>query len=138
MKKFFLTVIILTIGVITFAQNEYQSQLYSLNDRLNSLEKLYLPKKAADDKFLLDKFDLIKDYHRLAEEAGLAAINKLLDKELSDLISTTTDIACSRLNFLEYYLVYDKNKELYKTNFERSKTIYLSLYLKVKALEKID
>ncbi len=61
MKKYFLTVVALTIGVITFAQNEYQSQLYSLNDRLNSLEKKYFPKKAPDDKFLLDKFDLIKD-----------------------------------------------------------------------------
>ena len=138
MKRYLLTILFLTIAIISFAQNEYQSQLYSLNDRLISLEKKYLLRKTADDKFHLDKFELIKDYHRLGEEAGLAGINKTLDAELSDLINSTAEIACNRLNFLEYYLVYDKNKELYKTNFDRSKTIYLSLYLKVKALEKID
>jgi hypothetical protein len=138
MKKAILTTFLLTVGIIAFAQNEYQAQLYSLNDRLISLEKKYLAKKIADDKFHLDKFELIKDYHRLGEEAGLAGINKTLDSELSDLISSTTEIACNRLNFLEYYLVYDKNKELYKINIDRSKTIYLSLYLKVKALEKIN
>lgn len=138
MRKYLLTIGILTTTIMCFAQNEYQSQLYSLNDKLNSFEKKYLLKKEADDAFLSDKLDLIKDLHRLGEEAEQAALNQSLDMELSDLISATTEIACNRLNFLEYYLHYDKNKELYKTNYDRSKAIYLSLYLKVKALEKTN
>lgn len=134
MKKNYLVICILILTMNCFAQDEYQSQLYSLNDRLNLLEKTYLLKKKVDNKFLSDKLDLIKDLHRLGEESELAGIDKKLNIELSDLLSIVTEIACNRLNFLENYLHY--KKELYKTNYDRSKVIYLSLYLKVKALEK--
>jgi hypothetical protein len=100
---------------------------------LNSFESKLLEKNKLDNSIAIEKLELIKDLHRLGEESVQAGINKTINSELSDLISLTTEIACNRLNMLEYYINY--KRDLYKINYERSKTIFLSLYLKVKALE---
>ncbi len=133
MKKQIFTISILLYSAICLSQNEYQSQLYSLTERLNTFEKKYVLKKKLDNSFGTEKLELIKDFHRLGEESMQAGMNKDISYELSDLIGITTEIACNRLNILEYYLNY--NNDLYKTNYARSKTIFLSFYLKVKALE---
>lgn len=134
MKKIFLTFFIFSIINTCFGQNEYQAQLYSLTDRLNAFEKKHLLRKVVDRDFLPDKLDLIKDLHRLGEEAATAGIENTLEAELGILINSSTEAACNRLNFLEYYLTY--KRDLYKLNYDRSKTIFLSLFLKVKSLEK--
>ena len=137
MKHYFtllLTIILSSIITLTFAQNEYQIQLYELTGRLNVLEKTYATTGLYSKVFLENKLDLTKDFHRLGEAAGEAVINQDLDKELGDLILTTSELAVLRLTFLEYYLHY--KKEMYKVNYDKSKAIFLSLFLRVKALEK--
>ncbi len=133
MKKQIFTVAILLYNIICFAQNEYQTQLYTLTEHLNSFEKKYLLKKKSDNSLGDEKFELIKDFHRLGEESMQAGIHKDISYELSDLISLTPEIACNRLNMIEYYVNY--NRDIYKLNYDRSKIIYLSFYLKIKVLE---
>ena len=117
----------------SIGQNAYQSQLYLLTKRLNDFEKINLTIRKADKSFLLKKLDLTKDFNRLGEEARMEAINSNLNSELADNIFMTTVSANSRLTFLESYFRY--RSELYFTNYQREKVIFLSLFLKVKALE---
>ena len=132
-----MTKTLLIIGILItnfcYSQNEYQSQLYLLNERINKFEKKYLALNEIDSHFGETKLDLIKDLHRLGEEASSAGIEKDINTELGQLISDTTEFGCMKLNLLESYLGY--HKEIYKENLNRTKTIFLSLYLKVKALE---
>ena len=133
MLKSFLSISILFFCITSFSQNEFQSQLYILHNRLTKLEKESLLKKSGDNAFFTVKLDLVKDFHRLQEETMQAQLDKNIDSELANLISLTSEIGCNRLDFLANYLQF--RKDLYKINYDRSKIIYLSLYLKVKNLE---
>lgn len=134
MKKVVLCIALSVLSISGFGQNAYQQQLYFLTQKLDAFEAQSLSSRKVDVAFGDSKLELIKDFHRLGEEAFRAGLQQKQSEELGSLINLTTDIACDRLDMLDYYLRY--NNDLYKVNLDRSKTIFMSFYLKIKALEE--
>lgn len=136
MKVTFIAILSVCLINQASSQNEYQSQLYQINETLNSFETKSLQTKNADMSFLNKKLEIVKDFHRLSEEVQMEAIKGNVDKELAAVIAHTCEFGVQRLALLYTYFKF--KTDIYKTNYDRTKTIYVSMYLKVKALEKTN
>ena len=122
MKKVAIFITLITILTNAYSQNEFQIQLYSLNEKLLSLEQNYLRTKSYDFQYQEKELDLIIQFHRLSEEAQESAMKGFIAKEIGSLITTVTDLGCIRLQLLNAHLR-NYNQSLYLENFIKIKWI---------------
>ena len=134
MKRILITFIFCSAIFTCYCQNDFRYKINSINTDLISIEKKCMLNKdyVFSLAFLSEKLEFAKSCHRFSENIEELIIKEATNVEFGEILIATTEIALNRIKFLELSMRFSENKLLYYNNYEKSRQIYQSLFLKVK------